>query len=175
VLALVDLADPGNLGTLVRAAEAAGGAGVVVSGTTTDPFGPKAVRAAAGSLMRLPVAEVGDPIEMVEAIRRCGRLVVATVAAGGSAPDSLDLTGPLALVVGSEAHGLSDALIARCDTTSTIPLAASVESLNAAVAGSIVLFEVARQRRRAELRPGGDRSPRTDWTPDSPTDRLDDR
>jgi TrmH family RNA methyltransferase len=167
ILVLVDLADPGNAGTLVRAAEAAGAAGVVFAGTSTDPFGPKAVRAAAGSVLRLPVAEAPDTVAALDLLRSAGRRLVATVATGGAAPEALDLLGPVAVLVGSEAHGLADDVVALVDDRLTIPLDPGVESLNAAVAGAVVLFEVARQRRLA--------GPGTDWTTDRPTDRLNDR
>jgi TrmH family RNA methyltransferase len=147
VLVLVDVADPGNAGTLVRAAEASGAAGVVFAGTSTDAFGPKTVRAAAGSLLRLPVAEIAEIEECIEGLRASGRALIATVAAGGTAPDALDLTVPLAVLIGSEAHGLPESVIAACDLRLTIPLAVTVESLNAAVAGAVVMFEASRQRR----------------------------
>lgn len=147
VLVLVDVADPGNAGTLVRAAEASGAAGVVFAGTSTDAFGPKTVRAAAGSLLRLPIAEVAEVDECLDELRGSGRALIATVAGGGVAPDVLDLTAPIAVLVGSEAHGLDARVVAGCDLLLTIPLTDSVESLNAAVAGAVVLFEASRQRR----------------------------
>ncbi len=167
ILVLVDVADPGNAGTLVRAAEAAGAAGVVFAGTSTDPFGPKAVRAAAGSVLRLPVAEAPDTVAALDLLRGGGRRLVATVATGGVAPEALDLVGPVAVLVGSEAHGLADPVVAASDEHLTIPLDPGVESLNAAVAGAVVLFEAARQRRSA--------GPAIDWTTDRSTDRLNDR
>ena len=152
VLVLVDIADPGNAGTLVRAAEASGAAGVVFAGTSTDPFGPKAVRAAAGSLLRVPVAEVTDVDAVLAVLRSHGRHLVALVVSGGAAPELLDLTAPVALLVGSEAHGLPDTVAASCDLAVTIPIESAVESLNAAVAGAVVLFEASRQRRAAAAR-----------------------
>lgn len=149
VLVLVDLSDPGNAGTAVRAAEAAGCSGVVFAGSSTDPFGPKAVRAAAGSIVRLPVAEVVDIAEALDELRRAGRTLVATVVHGGVAPEDADLSGPVALVVGSEAHGLSGPVRSACDVAVSIPMAGSVESINAAMAGAVLLFEAARQRRGA--------------------------
>ena len=137
----------GDVGHLVRAAEASGAAGVVFAGTSTDAFGPKTVRAAAGSLLRLPVAEVAEIEECIEGLRASGRVLIATVAGGGTAPDALDLTVPLAVLIGSEAHGLPESVIAACDLRLTIPVAATVESLNAAVAGAVVMFEASRQRR----------------------------
>ena len=191
VLVLVDVADPGNAGTLVRAAEAAGAAGVVFVGTSTDPFGPKAVRAAAGSLLRLPVAEEPNASAAVETLRAAGRCIVACVAVDGDPPEEHDLTAPVAIVVGSEAHGLPEATVAAADALLTVPLAVSVESLNVAVAGAVVLFEAARQRRLAvpaepngstEENPSAPASPRADpdapemdWTADAGPDRLGDR
>ena len=147
VLVLIDVADPGNAGTLVRAAEASGAAGVVFAGSSTDAFGPKAVRASAGSLLRLPVAETSDIEECLAELQNSGRSIIATVAQGGAAPEALDLTAAIAVLIGSEAHGLPASVIGSCDLTLTIPVESSVESLNAAVAGAIVLFEASRQRR----------------------------
>ncbi len=149
VLVLVDVADPGNAGTLVRAAEAAGAIGVVFAGSSTDAFGPKTVRAAAGSLLRLPIVEEPDTAVVIEQLHAAGRRVLATVVRDGAAPDAVDLTGPIAILVGSEAHGLDPAVIASADLGVTIPVASTVESLNVAVAGAVVLFEASRQRRSA--------------------------
>lgn len=147
VLVLVDVADPGNVGTLVRTAEAAGAAGVVVAGSTADPFGPKAVRASAGSAARLPIAEVATAAEVLASASTAARATVATVVADGVAPEALDLTGGLCLLVGSEAHGLDGATVEGCTLRVTLPMAGTVESVNVAVAGAVVLFEIARQRR----------------------------
>ena len=147
VLVLVDISDPGNAGTLVRAAEAAGCAGVVFAGSSTDPFGPKTVRAAAGSVVRLPVAEAADTAKALDELQAAGRTLVATVVSGGIAPEASDLSSSVALVLGSEAHGLSSDVVDRCSLAVTIPMHPSVESINAAVAGAVVLFEAARQRR----------------------------
>jgi len=149
VLVLVDISDPGNAGTLVRAAEAAGCAGVVFAGSSTDPFGPKAVRAAAGSIVRLPVAEESETLLALEALESDGRMLVGTVVDGGVAPEATDLSGSVAILIGSEAHGLSSEVIDACTATITIPMQSAVESINAAVAGAVVLFEAARQRRNA--------------------------
>jgi len=147
VLVLIDLSDPGNAGTLVRAAEAAGCVGVIFAGYSTDAFGPKAVRAAAGSIVRLPVAESSDLSEVMAELRSSGRVLVATVVDGGALPETVDLSGPVALLVGSEAHGLPAELVDQCSVSVTIPMKSAVESINAAVAGAVVLFECARQRR----------------------------
>ena len=131
-----------------------GAAGVVFAGACTDPFGPKAVRAAAGSLLRLPVAEARRRRSGAStALRAGGRRLVATVATGGASPEALDLTGPVAVLVGSEAHGLPGGGRGRGRSPASPSRSiAGVESLNAAVAGSVVLFEAARQRRLVERR-----------------------
>ena len=149
VLVLVDISDPGNAGTLVRAAEAAGCAGVVFAGSSTDPFGPKAVRAAAGSIVRLPIAEASAVAMVLNELRASGRSLVATVVDGGVAPEATDLSVPVAILIGSEAHGLSSEVISACTATITIPMEPAAESINAAMAGAVVLFEAARQRRNA--------------------------
>lgn len=149
VLVLVDLSDPGNAGTLIRTAEAAGCAGVVFAGTSTDPFGPKAVRAAAGSIVRLPIAEVAVVEIALEQLRAAGRSLVATVVSGGMALEDVELSGSVALLIGSEAHGLPADVVAQASASVTIPMQSSVESINAAIAGAVVLFEAARQRRMA--------------------------
>ncbi|MBM3684516.1 MAG: RNA methyltransferase [Actinobacteria bacterium] len=145
VLVLVDVADPGNVGTLVRAADAAGASAVVRVGGT-DPWAPKVVRASAGSVFRLPVVEVDDATGPLE---RAGFRTVATVARGGSAPDEVELLERVAVLVGNEAHGLADAVVDACDERVSIPMASGVQSLNAAMAGTVVLFESVRQRRVA--------------------------
>jgi TrmH family RNA methyltransferase len=150
VLVLAGVADPGNAGTLVRTAEAAGALGVVFCDGSVDPFGPKVVRSAAGSLLRLPVAEASAGAATIAAlVALCsgGRRLVATQARDGADPESVDLAAPVALVVGNEAHGLCPEVAALVDVAVTIPMAGPIESLNAAVAGAVVLFEAARQRR----------------------------
>jgi TrmH family RNA methyltransferase len=122
---------------------------VVFAGSSTDPFGPKAVRAAAGSIVRLPVSEDTEVSTVLDELRSAGRTLVATVVDGGAAPEATDLSVPVAILIGSEAHGLSSEVIAACSATITIPMQSAVESINAAVAGAVVLFEVARQRRNA--------------------------
>ncbi len=144
VLVLHELSEPGNVGTLIRTAEAAGVAGVVCSGRGVDPTNPKAVRAAAGAMFRLPVVDVAD---LSDAGGR--RPLIATVVAGGPevvAHDAADLADA-AIVLGNEAHGLDDAAVAACDRRVTIELAGPTESLNVAAAGAVILFESLRQRR----------------------------
>lgn len=147
LLVAVELRDPGNLGAVIRTAEAAGFGGVVVVGDSVDHLNPKAVRSSAGSVLRLPVVQLDEIAGAVEALRAGGRTVVATVV-DPSAPsyDQLDLTSA-ALLVGNEPHGLDPASIAGAATAVTIPMAARVESLNVGAAAAVLAFEVARQRR----------------------------
>ncbi|OFW66599.1 MAG: hypothetical protein A2Z12_08155 [Actinobacteria bacterium RBG_16_68_21] len=136
---------PGNLGTMLRTAEAAGATGVIVADATTDPFNPNVVRASLGTLFTVPLA-IAASAEALGALRAAGIRVVATTPAGEAAHFATDLTGPTALVVGSEQYGLSTAWLEGADQRIVIPMPGSVDSLNAAMAAGIVLFEAVRQR-----------------------------
>ena len=142
----VDVQDPGNLGALVRAAEAAGATGLVTCGRSADPFGWKALRGAMGSVFRLPIAAGIAESELFAALGRRAIRTLAMMPAGGVSLYDAPLNGPLAVFVGSEGAGLGDTLAARADRRVTIPMRAPVESLNVAVAGALLLFEVARRR-----------------------------
>lgn len=142
---LVGVADPGNVGTLVRTAEAVGATRVVVAEGTADPWSPKVVRSSAGSVWRVPL-DRSPAAEALEALRTTGVLRVGTAGDGGARPERLDLTGPVALVLGNEAHGLPEDLAGHIDSWASLPMEGAVESLNVAVAGSVLAFEVVRQR-----------------------------
>lgn len=150
VMVLVGLQDPGNLGTILRSAEAFGSAGVVLGDGTVSPFNSKVIRASAGSMFRLPVI-VGKPAGGLEEIsaKLRGKHVrlIATSSHKGTPLDQARLTGPSAVFIGSEGAGLPRGLMAQVDELIAIPHTEQVESLNAGVAGSIVLYEAARQRR----------------------------
>jgi len=141
-----DVADPGNLGTILRSAEAAGADGVVVTDAGVDPSSPKVVRASAGAVFGLPVVVVSDAPTALEAARVRGVRRYGAVARGGVAPDAVDLTHDAAIVVGHEAHGLAPEVEASLDGTVTIPMAGVSESLNVAMATTVLCFEAARQR-----------------------------
>lgn len=146
-LVAVELRDPGNLGTVIRTAEAAGLAGVVVAGDSVDRFAPKVVRASAGSLFRLPTVDGGDPQALVAELRARGRSVVAAVVAPGAPPyDHTDLSRA-AILIGNEPHGLPAEVVAAVEFPVTIPMAPGVESLNVGAAAAVLCFEAARQRR----------------------------
>jgi RNA methyltransferase, TrmH family len=147
---LVDIADPGNLGTILRSAEAAGVTGVVVAGDGVDVRNSKAVRASAGALFGIPVVEARDADEAIAALRARGVCRFGAVASGGAAPHELPLATAAAVVMGNEARGLNSALVERLDGTVTIPMAGAAESLNVAMAATVLCFEAARQRRVQE-------------------------
>jgi TrmH family RNA methyltransferase len=147
VVVCVDLQDPGNAGTILRSAEASGAGAVVFAGASVDVSNPKAVRASAGSLFHVPVVNGGDAVAVLEELGRRGLRRLGTVARGGESLDDVDLTGPVALVLGNEAHGLPAEVDARLDGHLTIPMAGRSESLNVGMATSVLCFETARQRR----------------------------
>jgi RNA methyltransferase, TrmH family len=150
VIVVVGLQDPGNLGTILRSAEAFGSAGVVVGEGTVSPFNSKVIRASAGSIFRLPVLVAkgaGGMEEVTGKLRKENVRLIATSSHKGTALDQVRLTGPLAIFIGSEGSGLPRTLMAQVDELVAIPHTSQVESLNAGVAGSIVLYEAARQRR----------------------------
>jgi TrmH family RNA methyltransferase len=134
-LALWRVGDPGNVGTLIRTADALGPAFVALSAGSADPTGPKALRASMGALFRVPIL----PFEEAPGRR------VALVAHGAVAPAELDLSGPTTFVLGAERDGLPDEVLAQCDERLTIPLGEGAESLNVATAGAIALYERARR------------------------------
>lgn len=148
VVVLAGVADPGNAGTILRSAEAAGAKGVVVTPSSVDLHSPKVVRASAGSIFRVPVAEAeGDAVSLVTTLAASGFAVLGTVADGGTEYDRVDLTGPTAVVLGNEAHGLDPEVRAALTGLLTIPMAGATESLNVAMAATVICFEAARQRR----------------------------
>ncbi|QHN03359.1 RNA methyltransferase [Granulicella sp. WH15] len=145
ILIAVGLQDPGNLGTLIRSAEAFGATGVMTSPGTVSPWNQKAIRASAGSVFRMPLAVAGsEEMKLLEA--HAVRLFAAMPEDAKDA-GSTDLTGPAALLIGNEGAGLGEGWVSMADARITIPCPGRVESLNAAVAGSLLLYEASRQRR----------------------------
>jgi TrmH family RNA methyltransferase len=142
---LVGVADPGNVGTLLRTAEAVGAASLVVGEGTADPWAPKVVRASAGSVWRVPL-RAEPAAAALERLAAEGVARIGTSGVDGVAPHLLDLRGPVALVLGGEARGLPADLAPGIDSWASLPMEGSVESLNVAVAGSVLAFEVVRQR-----------------------------
>jgi 23S rRNA (guanosine2251-2'-O)-methyltransferase len=147
-LALDQVQDPGNVGNLLRTAEAMGVHGVLVPRHQAAGLTPHVVRAAAGALEYLPLARVGNLAQALERLKQGGCWVVGGVAEGAAAvtPWGADLRGPLVLVLGSEGHGLRPLVARSCDVLVRIPLAGRLGSLNVAAAGAALLYEVRRQR-----------------------------
>ena len=146
VLVADGVQNPGNLGGLLRTAEAAGASGAILTGGCADPFSWKALRGSMGSAFRLALLRGLTIEQALDTLEARGVAVLATAMDGERRYDEADLRGPVALVVGSEGAGLSPAVQARAAARLRIPLCGPVESLNVAVAAALVLFEAARQR-----------------------------
>ena len=146
IVVLAGLQDPGNLGTILRSAEAFGAAGIVSLPGTVSPWNPKAVRASAGSVFRVPVLSVSEE-ECLEKLHKAGVRILSTAARGAEPADQIDLAGPVAFIIGNEGNGVPADLAAKADAAITIPCPGPVESLNAAVAASVLLYEASRQRK----------------------------
>ncbi len=149
VVVLAGIQDPGNLGTILRSAEAFGATGVICLSGTVSRWNPKAMRASAGSVFRLPVLAASEA-KAFQHLREAGIRTLATMARNaqplGDPSVDIALAGPVALLIGSEGAGLSAELAAQCDARITIPCPGPVESLNAAVATSVLLYEASRLR-----------------------------
>jgi 23S rRNA (uridine2479-2'-O)-methyltransferase len=145
---------PGNIGTVVRSADAFGASGVIVTGHSADPYDPKAVRASTGSLFAVPVVRDGSPAGALAWVRARHQAGVPVTVLGTDEKGDVDvadhdLTGPTLIVVGNETSGLSEAWRADCDRIARIPITGSASSLNAASAATVLLYEAARQRNAA--------------------------
>ncbi len=152
VVVCADVRDPGNAGTLVRSAWAAGASGVVCCEGTVDMWNPKAVRSSAGAVFHVPVVAGGAVEAVLDELGEWGLERWGAVAAGGTSYDELDLTHPCALVVGNESAGLPVAALGgHLDGLVSIPMPGGAESLNVGAAASVLCFEAARQRRRAGI------------------------
>jgi RNA methyltransferase, TrmH family len=145
IVVLAGIQDPGNLGTILRSAEAFGATGVICLTGTVSRWNPKAMRASAGSAFRLPVL-TAPASKCFQHLREANISIIATIPHNAKPLSEVDLAIPTALVIGSEGSGLSPELAAECDASITIPCPGPVESLNAAVAASVLLYEASRQR-----------------------------
>jgi RNA methyltransferase, TrmH family len=145
VVAVAGVQDPGNLGTLLRSAEAFGASGVLLGENTVSAYNSKVVRASAGSIFRIPLMRQ-ELKTALPALRAHGLRLLATSSHKGTPLHEVELTSPLALLVGSEGAGLAREIMMQVDEVTAIPHSPRVESLNAGVAASIVLYEAARQR-----------------------------
>lgn len=150
VLILDGLADPGNLGTLLRSATAAGADAVLLAPGSADAFAPKVLRSGMGAHFKLPIREIDW--QQIAALCKKESLAVFLAEAGeGEAYDQVDLTQRVAILIGGEAHGVSPAAQQLNPQPIHIPMPGQIESLNAATAGSLLLFEAVRQRRTGKL------------------------
>ncbi len=148
LVVLAGIQDPGNLGTILRSAEAFGATGVVSLPGTVSCWNQKALRASAGSVFRLPLITAGVD-ECLARLHEAGVSLLTTVAYGGTAAEDADLTRPVALLIGNEGNGVPDEIAAQAGGAVTIPCPGPVESLNASVAAGVLLYEASRQRRAA--------------------------
>jgi TrmH family RNA methyltransferase len=147
VAVLHQVSDPGNAGTVIRTADAAGADAVVLTEGSVDPFNGKCVRATAGSLWHLPVLADADPLAVIAGLQADGVQVLATTGAADLEIDDVDLALPTAWVFGTEAHGLPEAVLAAADRQVRIPLYGRAESLNLATAAAVCLYASARAQR----------------------------
>ena len=154
VLVLAGLQDPGNLGAIVRSAEAFGATGIVSLPGTVSAWNPKAVRASAGSVFRVPVVEAGERT-CFERLREAGVRILAASVRAAQPANLVDLSGPIALIIGNEGNGVPEDLVAKADGEIAIPCPGPVESLNAGVAASVLLYEASRQRSACVSTPAG--------------------
>jgi TrmH family RNA methyltransferase len=145
ILVLAGIQDPGNLGTILRSAEAFGADGVVCLPGTVNAWNPKAVRASAGSMFRIPLLNASEE-ETLTKLREAGVRLLTTTVQGAQPADLVDLAEPIALLIGNEGQGVPADLAVKTDGAVTIPCPGTVESLNAAVASSVLLYEASRQR-----------------------------
>ncbi len=146
VVVLASIQDPGNLGTIVRVADAAGVSGILVTRGTTDPWAPKAVRAAMGSTFHVPVVLGERPESEMRTLQAAGVACLGTSARGHIDYRKVDYRRPVAIWFGNEGNGLSDELLALCDAVVSIPIYGRAESLNVSTAAAVVLYEAASQR-----------------------------
>lgn len=147
LLLLEDLQDPGNLGTIMRTAEGAGVDGVILNRTSVDLYNPKVIRATMGSVYRMPFLYVEELAEVLPLLKQRGIRTYAAHLKGKNCYDQEDYRTGCAFLIGNEGNGLSGELSRRADTWVRIPMHGKLESLNAAVAASILMYEVCRQRR----------------------------
>ena len=156
VVVVAGIQDPGNLGTILRSAEAFGADGVIALPGTVSAWNPKCVRASAGSVFRVPLIATSVP-ECFTNLREAGARILTTTVEAAEPLDMVDLTGPVAIILGNEGNCVPDVVTRQADVKVTITCPGAVESLNAAVAASVTLYEAARQRREQEIKIRGRR------------------
>ncbi len=148
LLLLEDLQDPGNLGTIVRTAEGAGADGIIMTKSSADIYNPKVVRATMGSIYRMPFYYADDLAEVIDQLKENGIQIYAAALEGSVIYDKVDCRMGTAFLIGNEGNGLSPEILGKSDQNIKIPMQGQVESLNAAIAASLLTYEAYRQRRR---------------------------
>lgn len=149
IVALDGIRDPGNVGTLIRTADALGIDAVILSGETMELYNPKVVRSSMGSVFHLPVFDEVDLEKAIPQLKKRKFKILGTDVKEGTSVEKLNSSGRICLLIGGEAEGLDRRLLKLCDRTIHIPTSGPAESLNVAVAGGILLYEVMKKRRRA--------------------------
>ena len=153
LVVLVDVRDPGNVGAIIRSADAAGAGAVVCCAGSGDVYNPKAVRASAGSIFNIPIVQAPGADETLHALGKAHVRRLATLMHGGTDYATSDLSGAVAIVLGNEAQGLDDALATQFDGALSIPIEGGAESLNVAMAATVLCFDYARRKRAGSLGP----------------------
>lgn len=148
LLILENIQDPGNLGTIVRTAEGAGITGIIMSSDTVDIYNPKTIRSTMGSIYRVPFVYETDMSEVLQRVKRQGIRTYAAHLKGVHSYEEPDYRTGCAFLIGNEGNGLTEALAGQADEYIRIPMSGQVESLNAAVAAALLMYEANRQRRR---------------------------
>lgn len=148
LMLLEDIRDPGNLGTILRTAEGAGVTGVILSKTSVDMYNPKVIRSTMGAIYRMPFIYTEDFKETLSWLKQKGISIYAAHLNAVKTYDEIDYPNKCGIMIGNEANGLSDDIAAISDEYIKIPMSGSVESLNAAIAAAILMYEVYRQRRK---------------------------
>lgn len=151
VAVLAGIQDPGNFGTIVRSAEAFGADGVIALPGSVSAWNPKAIRASAGSIFRLPIISSGVS-DCFTNLREAGVRILSTTVRAAEPVDLVDLTIPVAFIFGNEGNGVPESIAAHADEPVTISCPGEIESLNAAIAASVVLYEASRQRRELQVK-----------------------
>ena len=152
IVLAIDMQDPGNVGAVIRAAEAGGATGLAFAGESADPWGWKALRAAMGSTFRIPVVTTDNVAMLFETLQQAGVTVLATMPRGGVSMHDVDLRRDVALMMGGEGGGLSQNVMAAADAVVSIPMRGRAESLNVAVAAALLVYEARRQRDMQEAK-----------------------
>ena len=148
LLLLESVQDPGNLGTMMRTGEGAGITGVIMNRTTVDMFNPKTIRSTMGSIYRVPFVVADDFVATIQKLKQRGVSLYAAHLRGERQYDAFDYTGATGFMIGNEGNGLSDEIAGLADSYIRIPMEGQVESLNAAISASLLMYECNRQRRR---------------------------